>query len=157
MTGSLFAKTLKGGGQIGKRLTTPHHDAIARELLLRVNGKTLLVGCLRKDDGFCGHIGPRHSLSSRNEIGFPSVTRVTPKGRSHMPDKPTRRARMEERPDIPPGRRPPPPPEPSVSPSEDKRHGASPVSHQESDHNKHNKDGQSGHEPQEHSRSEEKR
>jgi hypothetical protein len=75
-----------------------------------------------------------------------------------MSDKttPGRRARMDERPDIPPGRRPPPPPERSVSSHQDKRPDASHVSNQESDHNKHNKEGQSGHEPQEHSRLEEK-
>jgi hypothetical protein len=66
----------------------------------------------------------------------------------------------ERKPDIPDARRRPPPPERAPVPDKAERQSEFTVSrgrlNQESDHNKHNDKGQSGHKPQEHSPSEEK-
>jgi hypothetical protein len=67
---------------------------------------------------------------------------------------------LEKKPDMPDTRPdPPPPPTPAVRNS-DARQSEFPVSrhgmNQESDHNKHNDEGQTGHKPQQHTPAEEK-
>jgi hypothetical protein len=67
---------------------------------------------------------------------------------------------LEKKPDMPDARpAPPPPPTPAVR-NPEARQSEFPVSHhgmnQESDHNKHNDEGQTGHKPQQHTPAEEK-